>query len=200
MKKLEQECVKINGKKVLAIGNWQVFLKFIEFVNKMVYFSSTEGTDGLVFSSGGRRIFNFICGLDNDVKGLEGFLEEAGIKTALVPFEEVLLSGMEALVILYFWYVQRKDFSFVFIDSFDAFYHTFLSRAVIWKLAAERNIQIIFTSHNTSIISNRLLRPDCYFILEDNTIQPFCDLTNRELKEAHNLQRMYIAGEFIGNK
>ena len=155
MKKLEQECVKINGKKVLAIGNWQVFLKFIEFVNKMVYFSSTEGTDGLVFSSGGRRIFNFICGLDNDVKGLEGFLEEAGIKTALVPFEEVLLSGMEALVILYFWYVQRKDFSFVFIDSFDAFYHTFLSRAVIWKLAAERNIQIIFTSHNTSIISNR---------------------------------------------
>ncbi len=25
MKKLEQECVKINGKKVLAIGNWQVF-------------------------------------------------------------------------------------------------------------------------------------------------------------------------------
>ncbi|MFG6349852.1 MAG: ATP-binding protein [Lachnospiraceae bacterium] len=259
MKKLEQECVKINGKKVLAIGNWQVFtclavaepldlgrrdsqvsfaryvyvnvmldtedsdsqvfLKFIEFVNKMVYFSSTERTDGLVFSSGSRRIFNFICGLDNGVKGLEGFLEEAGIKTALVerdipggktiyckmgnkeiPFEEVLLSGMEALVILYFWYVQRKDFSFVFIDSFDAFYHTFLSRAVIRKLAAERNIQIIFTSHNTSIISNRLLRPDCYFILEDNTIQPFCDLTNRELKEAHNLQKMYVAVEFTGNK
>ena len=117
-----------------------------------------------------------------------------------IPFEEVLSSGMEALVILYFWYVQRKDFSFVFIDSFDAFYHTFLYRAVIRKLAAERNIQIIFTSHNTSIISNRLLRPDCYFILEDNTIQPFCDLTNRELKEAHNLQKMYVAWKFTGNK
>ena len=171
MKKLEQECVKINGKKVLAIGNWQVFtclavaepldlgrwdsqvsfaryvnamldtedsdsqvfLEFIEFVNKMVHFSSTERTDGLVFSSGSRRIFNFICGLDNGVKGLEGFLEEAGIKTALVerdipggktiyckmgnkeiPFEEVLSSSMEALVILYFWYVQRKDFFLCF--------------------------------------------------------------------------------------
>lgn len=95
---------------------------------------------------------------------------------------------------------REKIFSFVFIDSFDAFYHTFLSRAVIRKLAAERNIQIIFTSHNTSIISNRLLRPDCYFILEDNTIQPFCDLTNRELKEAHNLQKMYVTGKFTGNK
>ena len=124
MKKLEQECVKINGKKVLAIGNWQVFtclavtepldlgrrdsqvsfaryvyvnamldtedsdnqvfLEFIEFVNKMAHFSSTEGTDGLGFSSGSSGIFNFICGLDNGVKGLEGFLEEAGIKTALV--------------------------------------------------------------------------------------------------------------------
>lgn len=62
----------------------QVFLEFIEFVNKMAHFSSTEGTDGLGFSSGSSGIFNFICGLDNGVKDLEGFLDEAGIKTALV--------------------------------------------------------------------------------------------------------------------
>lgn len=76
MKKLEQECVKINGKKVLAIGNWQVFLKFIEFVNKMVYFSSTEGTDGLVFSSGREGYLILFAVLIMALKVLRDFLRK----------------------------------------------------------------------------------------------------------------------------
>lgn len=207
--------VYINAMLDTENADCQVFLKFIAFVNKMSYFSSTEGISGLDFNSGSSRIFDTICGSDNGIKGLEEFLEEAGIRTALaekdipggktvyckignkeVPFGEMLSSGMKALVLLYFWYAQRKGFSFVFIDGFDAFYHTFLSRDVIRKLAVEKNIQIVFTSHNTSIISNRLLRPDCYFILKDNIIHPLCNLTRRELKEGHNLQKMYKAGEF----
>ena len=116
MKKLEQECVKINGKKVLAIGNWQVFtclavaepldlgrwdsqvsfaryvyvnvmldtedsdsqvfLKFIEFVNKMVHFSSTEGTDGLVFSSGREGYLILFAVLIMALKVLRDFLRK----------------------------------------------------------------------------------------------------------------------------
>lgn len=116
MKKLEQECVKINGKKVLAIGNWQVFtclavtepldlgrrdsqvsfaryvyvnamldtedsdnqvfLEFIEFVNKMVHFSSTEGTDGLVFSSGREGYLILFAVLIMALKVLRDFLRK----------------------------------------------------------------------------------------------------------------------------
>ena len=57
-------------------------------------------------------------------------------------------------------------------------------------------MQIIVSTHNTDVISNELLRPDCYFILEDNEIQPFYKRTRKALREAHNLQKMYKAGAF----
>ncbi len=56
---------------------------------------------------------------------------------------------------------------------------------------------MIFTTHNTSLMSNRLLRPDCLFILsEKGNLTALCDATNRELREGHNLRKMYISGEF----
>ena len=92
--------------------------------------------------------------------------------------------------------MQKEGLSFIFIDEYDAFYHTDLAIAMIRKLMMEEKIQVIFTSHNTDIISNELLRQDCYFILEDNVIQPLCNLTDKSLREAHNLQKMYKAGAF----
>lgn len=57
--------------------------------------------------------------------------------------------------------------------------------------------QIIMTSHNTNLISNRLLRPDCLFILSrEGSLTALCNATERELREGHNLEKMYISGEF----
>ena len=47
-------------------------------------------------------------------------------------------------------------------------------------------------------MSNDLLRPDSYFLLENNKIQAISDLTEKELRQAHNLQKMYKAGAFNG--
>lgn len=195
--------------------NCQVFLKFMDFVNQMLWFSSTEGlrVEGADKERG--NVLEEICNLENGVKNLELFLQEAGLKFNLlqrdsgdgktiyckmgkrnVPFEPLMSSGTKALVFLYLWYMQRQNFSFIFVDEFDAFYHTDLSIAVIRKLMEEKDIQVIFTSHNTDIISNELLRPDCYFILADNKVQPICNLTDKSLREAHNLQKMYRAGAF----
>lgn len=193
-----------------------VFLKFIDFVNQMVWISSTEGlrTVGTDLRPG-VNLSKAICDLENGVKELEVFLREAGIQYKLVArdkgegktiyckmrnrevlFAPLMSSGTRSLVFLFLWYMQRKKLSFIFVDEFDAFYHTDLAIAVIKKLLAEEHMQVIFTSHNTDIISNELLRPDCYFILEDNMIQPFCNLTDKALREAHNLQKMYKAGAF----
>lgn len=193
----------------------QVFLKFIKFINQMLWFSSTERLKAVGANVTGGNMLENICNLENGVENLENFLQEAKLPFKLlekdteegktiyckigdrkVPFSPLMSSGTRALIFLYLWYMQRENFSFIFIDEFDAFYHTDLSIDVIKKLMMEDNIQVIFTSHNTDIISNELLRPDCYFLLYDNTIQPFCNLTDKSLREAHNLQKMYRAGAF----
>lgn len=196
----------------------QVFLEFMKFVNQMLLFTSTEGLRAIGFLSSASASGNMledICNLENGIENLELFLHEVNLPFTLlekdngegktiyckmgnkeVAFAPLLSSGTRALVFLYLWYMQKDSFSFIFIDEFDAFYHTDLSIRVIQKLMAEKNLQVIFTSHNTDIISNELLRPDCYFLLDDNTIQPFCNLTDKSLREAHNLQKMYKAGAF----
>lgn len=235
----EDTCfVRLKGSENLNLNNWdnsislvkyvyantvldkddkdsQVFLKFMKFVNQMLWFSSTEGLRSIGSNSTGGHVLEAICSLKNGVENLESFLREARLPFRLlekdtgegktiyckigdreVAFAPLMSSGTRALVFLCLWYMQKEDISFIFIDEFDAFYHTDLAVAVIRKLMMEENIQVIFTSHNTDIISNELLRPDCYFILDDNTIQPFCNLTDKSLREAHNLQKMYKAGAF----
>ena len=169
--------------------NCQVFAKFMKFVNQMLFFSSTDNLMAVGANSSGGNMMEDICNLPNGVERLEDFLHEANLPFKLVErdagegktiyckmgdkevaFAPLMSSGTRALVFLCLWYMQKEDFAFIFIDEFDAFYHTDLSIAVIRRLMMEENIQIVFTSHNTDIISNELLRPDCYFILEDNTI------------------------------
>ena len=86
----------------------------------------------------------------------------------------------------------------MFIDEFDAFYHFELSESVERRLREIKGVQIFTTTYNTDLMSNDLLRPDCYFILKDNKIKAISDLTEKELRLAHNLQKMYKAGAFNG--
>ena len=193
----------------------QVFVKFIKFVNQMLWFSSTEGLRAVGTNIEGADMLETICNLEHGVAYLESFLHEMNLPFQLIEkdtgegkniycrmgkkevlFAPLMSSGTRTLVFLFLWYMQRSNFSFIFIDEFDAFYHTDLAIAVIRKLMAEDDIQVIFTTHNTDIISNELLRPDCYYILDDNSLKPFCDLTDKALREAHNLQKMYKAGAF----
>ena len=86
----------------------------------------------------------------------------------------------------------------VFIDEFDAFYHFELAESVQRHLKQISGVQIFTTTHNTDLMSNDLLRPDCYFLLRNNSIKAIAELTEKELRQAHNLQKMYKAGAFNG--
>lgn len=88
----------------------------------------------------------------------------------------------------------------MFYDEFDAFYHFELSENVEKMLREIKHVQIFTTTHNTDLMSNDLLRPDCYYILKDNKIKAISDLTEKELRFAHNLQKMYKAGAFNGKQ
>lgn len=84
------------------------------------------------------------------------------------------------------------------MDEFDAFYHYEMSEKVIKYLCYKYpSCQIIMTTHNTNLMTNRLMRPDCLLILSrDGMLTALNNATLRELREGHNLEKMYISGEF----
>ncbi len=155
----------------------------------------------------------------NNRKDFEDFLESFGIKCKLlieelpdgrkelyfkhknfpIPFFETASSGTHSLTNLYFrLFLPGRNASFVYLDEFDAFYHFEMSETIV-KTFKEKypNVQIIMTTHNTNLMTNQLLRPDCLFILStQGRITPLCKATERELREGHNLEKLYIAGEF----
>lgn len=162
--------------------------------------------------------FNEFLESSDKLQDLEDFLNAMGIKCKLVlkklpdgqrelyfehekllPFYENASSGTLALVQLYQRVISKMwDASFIYLDEFDAFYHYEMAENVIKFLKRKYPLcQIIMTSHNTNLMTNRLMRPDCVFILSKaGVLTALCDATQRELREGHNLEKMYISGEF----
>lgn len=193
------------------------FKQFKKFVNGMLYFRSINDAFYIGFEQGDRYLSHDIVE-HNNLEDFELFLNNAGIKCNLISkkiddtnyiyfkfdnkeiqFFDIISSGTHALSIFYFWYQRLKEddgISFLFIDEFDAFYHHTLSKIIIEKLKEIINTQIILTTHNTSIISNDLLRPDCYFLMYEDSIKSLSNSTVKELREAHNIEKMYRAGSF----
>lgn len=115
-----------------------------------------------------------------------------------VPFIESASSGTMVLLDLYVQLLLKKDASFLYIDEFDAFFHYEMSETVV-KFFKKKypKCQVVMTTHNTNLMTNRLMRPDCLFILSrDGRLTALCDATSRELREGHNLEKLYISGEF----
>jgi AAA15 family ATPase/GTPase len=192
------------------------FLLFYEFVEGMLFFKSLSGNmyRGLEF---GKTIISDDIIQRGNIKKFELFLNQAGIECKLTVIEEsgknvlafdfdgkpisfysIASHGTKALTLYYFWLQKLKDDSkgsFLFIDEFDAFYHHELSKLIVENLK-ELNIQFILTTHNTSIMTNDLLRPDCYYIMQKSSIKSLSKCTAKELREAHNLEKMYKSGAF----
>lgn len=196
----------------------RTFINFLEFVDKMLYFRSLEDRMYLGLETGSRILGDEIIE-KNNVEDFESFLNAAGIECKLsvveeinkktlvfdfngkkIPFFDIASTGTSSLTLFYFWFQRIKylNISFLFIDEFDAFYHHELSEMVVKKLK-ETGVQFVLTTHNTSIMTNELLRPDCCFIMDKEAINPISKCTPKELREAHNLEKMYKAGTFDGN-
>ena len=112
-----------------------------------------------------------------------------------MPFYAVSSTGTHALVLLYYWITKMSSASLVFVDEFDAFYHYELSLEICRRLF-EKDAQIILTSHNTALMTNGLLRPDCYFIINGSKMKPIVDCTKKELRLGHNLEKLYRGNAF----
>lgn len=154
---------------------------------------------------------------DNNLQDFEEFLNVMGVDCELVmhtlpdgkkelyfvhnnlvPFYPTASSGTKALMDLYRRLHFAKEASLLYIDEYDAFYHYEMSENVL-KYFKYRypSCQLILTTHNTNLMTNKLMRPDGLFILSrDGRLTALCDATERELREGHNLEKLYISGEF----
>lgn len=194
----------------------RAFVAFTAFVDNMLMFYSLDerGYQGL---SVGPDSFTQGIIREGKMEDFQKFLEAQGISYDLVsveangvpelccrfeknvvPFMSVASTGTRSLALYYYWYVKMSKASLVFIDEFDAFYHFELARAIVEMLRDLEGVQVFLTTHNTDLLSNDLLRPDVYFVIQDGKIRSLDKLTDKELRAAHNLQKMFKAGSFNG--
>lgn len=117
-------------------------------------------------------------------------------KSRLIPFAENCSSGTVALLRLFNYFHVSRAPSLLFVDEFDAFYHHDLAEKVVEYFKGQKGRQVLCASHNTDLFSNIILRPDCLFILSERGIVSAANATKRELREGHNLEKLYKAGEF----
>lgn len=193
-------------------------LELLEFVNGMVFLKTLEDVNQFIgHKVSDHKSMSEVIIKEYGLDALQSFLNEHGINCELKDHEDldgslkiaqvsqqrnleffrVASSGTFSLVILFVWLKKMESgkISFAFIDEFDAFYHHKLAVDVA-KLISNSQSQTIMSSHNTSIMSNSILRPDCYFTIQDGEVKPLYMRSDRELRKAHNLEKMYRSGVF----
>lgn len=191
-----------------------VLLSFKEFVDRMLLFYSLRDNGFIGFKDSAEHIDTVIINAGK-VDDFESFLNKHGLNLKLIVADapegkklyvkyqnsianyfNVASTGMISLILYYSWYIFLNKCSFVIIDEFDAFYHYELAEDIIKDLKKIKGVQIFVTTHNTDLLSNELLRPDCYFVLTDKKIDSLNHLTDKDLRFAHNLQKMFKAKSF----
>jgi AAA15 family ATPase/GTPase len=188
--------------------------RMMRFVNNMIWFRSLDENRYIGFKTKSSDYFDFMFE-ETTLREFEHFLHESGIEDNLtvktnadgkkilcfdtetpLPFFKVASSGTRTLYTFFYWYKTARDVSFMFIDEFDAFYHFELAESIVSLLERMPNTQVILTSHNTNLLTNKIMRPDCYFVLTKDKLTALANATTRELREGHNLEKLYMSGEF----
>lgn len=188
--------------------------QMMNFISNMLWFRSLDENRYIGYKNKSDDYYEFIFD-ESVLSEFESFLKKSGINEHLVvnkdidgvkrlyfdgntplPFFRVASSGTKALYTFFYWYKTAKDVSLMFIDEFDAFYHFELAETIVGIIEKMKNTQVILTSHNTNLLSNKIMRPDCYLIMTEDKITSFANATTRELREGHNLEKLYMSGEF----
>lgn len=198
-----------------ALKKESILITIVNFIDSMRFVSVGNALYPLARSVQ-KRFFDQYD--DEFINDLENFFQKMGVDINLtfkllpdgekrlyfdydtpVSFFENASSGTLALFNMYRRIIlPAKTASFVFLDEFDAFYHYEMAENLFNYLKVNYpDMQVIYTTHNTNLMTNRISRPDCLFILStDGRLTSLYNATERELREGHNLEKLYISGEF----
>lgn len=192
----------------------------MDFVNRMLWFRSVNNNQFVGYKENPEQLTELIDKAPNGVKGLEKFLSgvdknldfKLSIEKNLynqkilminyndgnrLPFINVVSTGTLSLCLFYYWSLKSNGISFLYIDDFDAHYYYKTSEYILNYINKIDGFQSFVTTHNTSLLNNDIVRPDCCFIISENKkIKALPECTEKEIREAHNLERMYRNGAF----
>lgn len=198
------------------ISEQNIIYKLMNFIERMLWFrTTTDGNEYIGYQKNSESLVESLIE-NNKVADFQTFLKEndvdlelstykspigqnlivAKYKNGSFNFVEVASHGTKALLLYYYWIQRIDEASFVFIDEFDAFFHTFVAQELFGNIVKKINAQMLITTHNTDLLSNTILRPDCYFVISGNQIKSLANCTERELREGNNLEKLFKAGEF----
>lgn len=189
--------------------------RLVDFVRSMRCFSPDKGS-GLGGLSPVKKNFESFIIRNGLLEKFENFLNEHGVKERLkvattlegreglyvdheqaLPFLALASSGTLSLTSLFYWreFLKANEPSLIYIDDFDAFYDNEVAKQV-FGIAKTLDIQCILTTHNTNLLTHANTRADCCFLLRENNIRPFSDLTTREIRQGNNLEKLFLSHEF----
>ncbi|MDD3382986.1 MAG: AAA family ATPase [Bacilli bacterium] len=190
--------------------------KIMKFVQGMLWFRClSEGNTYIGLKSNEENMHAVIIKNDK-LKDFQDFLSKNGLNYNLVikeingiktifaqykktsaEFSTIISSGTKSLWLYYCWSLSFENVTFLYLDEFDAYYHYETAEYIFKALNSQKHFQSFVTTHNIYLMQNALTRPDCCFIISDNkTIKPLSDSTDKEIREAHNLEKMYKNGAF----
>lgn len=194
-------------------------IRFImDFVSRMLYFKSDNTGNTYIGLSNQREWIVQRIIKDGTVKEFQEFLSRYGkmdVKLEVIQepdgssdiyqlsgdkkirFDKNASSGTKMLLLLFYWSKSFDKVSFLYMDEFDAFYHYDLSERIMRMITDLDTVQSVVTSHNVSLMSNSLLRPDCYWMIDmGHHVRAIPERTQRELRQGHSLERLYRNEEF----
>jgi hypothetical protein len=190
--------------------------ELMDFVTHMLWFRNLDTRNYAGMQPGENNIVKTMHD-HSALPKLERFLKEHGLDYKLAFHDDngrmyiaakydngktadlfsIASSGTISLILYFAWSIMAFDSaSLVFIDEFDAFLHFTSSTAIVRDLIAHPNFQSIITTHNVSLLSNAITRPDCCYVIGKTKIASFAENSDRVIREAHNLEKMYVNGLF----
>ena len=198
-----------------------VISKIMKFVSGMLYFRSLKDANKYIGYKLGSEKLNEIILNNGRLEDFNAFINDMGLNYTLVPlklmsgaltigakfendkvveFESIASSGTRTLMLFYCWFIEFGKLTFLVIDEFDAYYHHELSEKILSIIQSFDNMQSIVTTHNVTLLHTDCTRPDCAYVIENGSINNLSSLTKRELREAHNIEKLYRANEFEKDK
>ena len=117
-----------------------------------------------------------------------------------IPFDLESLGNRNLLLLLPVFFNCIKNNGMLILDEFSSGFHNELEELLVkYFMKNSDRSQLLFVSHSTNLLSNRILRPDQLYSVDfDNNGSHINRFSNEQPREAQNLEKMYLSGVFKG--